>query len=87
VSTEDRARLEAVIADETMPDESGVAWVALADIYEAEGQTDKALEAASQASDAIEKRVSDVRNFDLDAQLLDTTHEVLDLFEELLTKK
>jgi len=60
VSTEDRARLEAVIADETMPDESGVAWVALADIYEAEGQTDKAFLHLKRGNDMLHRTLTQI---------------------------
>jgi tetratricopeptide (TPR) repeat protein len=58
VSAEDRARLEAVIADETLPDESGVAWVALADIYEAEGKADEAFFHLKRGNDMLHRTLT-----------------------------
>jgi len=58
VSAGDRARLDAVIAGETPSDESGVAWVALADIYEAEGEADKAFLHLKRGNDMLHQALT-----------------------------
>jgi tetratricopeptide (TPR) repeat protein len=53
VSAEDRARLEAAITGDLLPEESGAAWIALADIYEAEGDPDKAFHHLKRGNDLL----------------------------------
>lgn len=58
VSAEDRARLETIIAKESLPEEGGAAWIALADIYEAEGDTDKAFAHLKHGNDLLHQALT-----------------------------
>ncbi len=58
VSAEDRKRLDAIIAAEAPPDESGVAWVALADILEAEGKADEAFLHLKRGNDMLHRSLT-----------------------------
>ena len=58
VSAEDRRRLEAAIAGDDLPEESAAAWVALGDIYEAEGQADKAFLHLKRGNDMLHQTLT-----------------------------
>jgi tetratricopeptide (TPR) repeat protein len=53
VSAADRARLEAAVAEDSAPEESGAAWIALAEIYEAAGDADKAFLHLKRGNDLL----------------------------------
>jgi len=58
VSAEDRQRLEAAIAADDLPEEGAAAWVALGDIYEAEGQADKAFLHLKRGNDMLHEALT-----------------------------
>ncbi len=58
VSAEDRRRLEAAIAGDDLPEESAAAWVALGDIYEAEGRADKAFLHLKRGNDMLHQTLT-----------------------------
>jgi tetratricopeptide (TPR) repeat protein len=58
VGAEDRARLERIVEDEEQPEESAAAWMALADIYEAEGRTDDAFRHLKRGNELLHQALT-----------------------------